>query len=114
MSAPKKKKVAQKAKTKPAKEPRETISALVRSEFESNPDVSNAELVDLVTKQFPDSKFNPVHASYYRNRLRADGMDIPRAVRQKKEKPKAKAKAKGKAKGKAKAKLATNDDGDGE
>lgn len=47
-----------------------TISQLVISQFKSNPKVKSKELIDLAKRDFPSSKFNVYHYSWYKHQIK--------------------------------------------
>lgn len=91
-----------KSKTDKAAKPEKKAKIVdtVRAAFEANPEIETCDLIKLVKDAHPTSHFNKAHASFYRNRFRAQGMDIPlrrtpstRVVKNKKAKEAKKAKA---------------------
>lgn len=50
--------------------PKKTISAVVLNEFKTNPTIKSKEMIELVKKQFPESKFNVYHYCWYRYQIK--------------------------------------------
>ncbi len=89
VASAKKKAVAKGTKSKgtaavPEKKKRRTIMNFVKEVFETDPEITTTDLIKLVVKNFPESKFSKSHVSWYRNHFRKQGMDIPKLHREKK------------------------------
>ena len=50
--------------------PKKTISSVVLNEFKTNPTIKSKEMIELVKKQFPESKFNVYHYCWYRYQIK--------------------------------------------
>ncbi len=87
-----------------AKAARRKIIDVVVELFTEDPEISTQEVIDGVKAEFPQSKINKKHVSWYRGNLRAKGMNIPKARGNKVEEPEdaEPTKSKGKNKGKNK------------
>jgi hypothetical protein len=59
-----------KGKTKVEKTPRKTISSLVLNEFKTNPSIKSKDMIELVKKFNPQSKFNVYHFCWYRYQIK--------------------------------------------
>lgn len=49
---------------------RGTIGRHVLDSLKKNPEVTCKELLKVIKKKFPDSRFNPAHLSWYKNQLK--------------------------------------------
>jgi hypothetical protein len=50
--------------------PKKTISSLVLNEFKTNPTIKSKEMIELVKKFNPESKFNVYHFCWYRYQIK--------------------------------------------
>jgi len=73
-----KKKEAAKKKADAAPKKKATVVSYVRELLEDDGRMSTQDMIKVVKRKFPKSKFNKSHVAYYRNKLRAEGMDIPK------------------------------------
>ncbi len=80
----KKKKEEKKEEKKPNKA-RDSITTFVRNMFKKKASVSNEVVIAAVLVKWPKSKIQGTHISFYKNKFRKEGMEIPKAVRKKKE-----------------------------
>lgn len=102
--AAKKKKVKKQKKAAETEEgkknPRDSITTFVRNMFRDDPECETQDIIDGVLEKWPKSKINSSHISFYKNKFRKEGMDIPFARKKKEaveEQPKPKKKKRKKA-----------------
>ena len=74
----KKKKDKKKKEEKKPKVKKPTIAGYVRKAFEKNLNTKTDALIKEVKARFPDSAFSATHVAYYKNKLRKDGLEIPK------------------------------------
>ena len=68
--APKEKSTSVKTKEAKPKEIKKTISSLVLKTFKTNPTIKSPQMIELVKKDFPKSKFNVYHFCWYRYQIK--------------------------------------------